>query len=207
MPLSLPKVYPITDTKASGMDHAEQVKRFIEGGATLIQLRDKDASSREFFDAVKECVEYARPRGVRIIINDRVDIAITAGADGVHLGQDDLPPESARDLLGERAIIGYSTHSVQQAISAAKLPVDYVAIGPIFATGTKADAEPVVGLKAIRDVRRAIGATPIVAIGGIDEQNIAEVIAAGADSAAVISALVSREAEIAATLTRLLNNV
>ena len=132
MKFTLPKIYPITDRRISGLSHIGQVQRLIDGGATLIQIRDKDAAGGEFYTAAVEAIEYARSRGVTIIVNDRVDIGMASGADGVHLGQDDLPPEHARKLLGDNAIIGFSTHSVEQALDAIKLPVDYIAIGPIF---------------------------------------------------------------------------
>jgi len=121
------------------------------------------------------------------LINDRVDIALMAGADGVHLGQDDIPAAECRYLLGPQAIIGFSTHNIEQAKAAIKLPVNYVAIGPIFSTNTKVDTAPVVGLDGIRKVRRAIGKFPLVAIGGITAENLGAVFAAGADSAAMIS--------------------
>jgi thiamine-phosphate pyrophosphorylase len=126
---------------------------------------------------------------VQLIINDRIDIALIVGAAGVHLGQDDLSPEAARKLLGRQAIIGYSTHNVDQAISATKLPIDYLAIGPIFSTTTKSDTAPVLGLDGLRSVRRAIGEFPLVAIGGITLNNARAAIEAGADSVAVIRAL------------------
>ena len=138
----------------------------------------------------------ARKLGVKIIINDRVDIALALQADGVHLGQDDLSPREARTLLGESAIIGYSTHSVEQAIEAIKLPIDYIAIGPAFETTTKLDPDAVVGLDGLRRIRNAIGKFPLVAIGGINLANLRSVFDAGADSAAIIGALLSDTDEI-----------
>lgn len=172
------------------MSHAEQVKAFGDAGCRFVQIRDKHASSDEFYSAALEAVRAARQFDVKVIINDRVDIAIASEADGVHLGQDDLPADQARKLLGEKAIIGVSTHSVEQALFAADLPVDYIAIGPIFATGTKENPDPVVGLNGLSRVRKAVGnGGTIVAIGGICLENVAAVIEAGADSAAVISDL------------------
>jgi thiamine-phosphate pyrophosphorylase len=133
----------------------------------------------------------AHERNVKVVINDRVDIALAIGADGVHLGQDDLPPEVARSLLGSKAIIGYSTHTVSQARQASTLPIDYLAIGPIFPTATKKDAAGELGLAGLRKVRQAIGTMTLVAIGGITQDNAEAVIQAGADSAALISALLS----------------
>ena len=193
---ALPSIYPITDTRTSGLSHVEQVRQLTEGGATLIQVREKEAASGEFFEAAREAVRYAHERGVKIIINDRVDIAIAAGADGVHLGQDDLPPDEARKLLGPDAIIGFSTHSAEQARTALDLPVDYIAIGPIFATSTKPDPDPVVGLAGLREVRLVTSGFPLVAIGGIDAENGAKTLANGADSLAVISSVLSEPGKI-----------
>jgi thiamine-phosphate pyrophosphorylase len=190
MRFELPRLYPITSAEVSGLSHSDQVERLAAGGATLIQLREKRASPREFFHAVVEAMTVARRAGVRIIVNDRIDIAIAAGADGVHLGQDDIPPEDARRILGNERIIGYSTHSLRQALEANELPVDYVAIGPVFNTLTKANPDPVVGLDLVRDVSSTLS-KPLVAIGGINLENAASVIEAGAGSVAVISDLVA----------------
>src|SRR6185295_17054932 len=190
MSLSLPKIYPITDTRISGLSHAEQIERLAAGGASLVQLREKDASPREFYEAALEAMIAARRVGVQIIINDRVDIAIAVKADGVHLGQDDLPPDRARVLLGEGRIIGFSTHSLEQALAADLMPVDYVAVGPVFQTSTKERPDPVVGLEAVRILRERIS-KPLVAIGGITLSTARSVIDAGADSVAVISDLVA----------------
>ena len=187
----LPLVYPITDFEISGISHSEQVVLLADGGATFVQLREKKSPPLDFYHHAKAALAVAAERRVRVIINDRVDVALALGAAGVHLGQDDLPPEAARRLLGNEAVIGYSTHSVAQAIAAAALPIDYLAIGPIFETGTKVDPDPVVGLDGLRAVRNAIGDVPLVAIGGITETNAASVIHAGADSVAVISTLLS----------------
>ena len=188
---SLPKVYPITDTRLSGLSHVEQVERLAAGGATFIQLRDKSLSPLEFFQHAKSAVEFARRRSVRIIINDRADIALATKADGVHLGQDDLAPEAARKILGPGAIIGYSTHNLEQARHALSLPVDYLAIGPIFATSSKTDTEPIVGLEILRSVAAIAAGLPIVAIGGITLGNAPDLISRGASSVAVISALLT----------------
>jgi len=197
--LKLPRVYPLTDVQLSGLSHAEQVRLLSLGGASLIQLREKGMPALEFYEQAKA----AQRSGVRLIINDRVDITLAVGAAGVHLGQDDLPPEAARKLLGPQAIIGYSTHNMDQAISATKLPIDYVAIGPIFSTTTKSDTAPVLGLDGLRTVRRAIGEFPLVAIGGITLANARDVIDAGADSVAVISTLLSAANITTATQTLL----
>lgn len=192
----LPRVYPLTDVVMSGLSHAEQVQLLSTGGATLVQLREKQMPAREFYVQAGAAVEVARQRGVTLIINDRVDVALAVKAHGVHLGQDDMPPGAARKLLGDDAIIGYSTHNIEQATTALTLPIDYLAIGPIFATSTKSDTSPVLGLEGLRAVRKAIGAIPLVAIGGISAANAREVIEAGADSVALISALLSDPRQI-----------
>lgn len=199
VPLNLPRLYPITDVRLSGLAHAEQVARLCAGGATLIQLRDKRASPREFYAAAEVALRVARACGARLIINDRADIALALGADGVHLGQDDLDPAAARQLLGPRAIIGYSTHNIAQAQAAALLPVSYVALGPVFATTSKDNPDPVVGLDGIARVRAALPpSVPLVAIGGITQANARAVLAAGADTIAVIGALLAAPELIAA---------
>ena len=190
MSFLLPKLYPITDTLISGLSHAEQVERLAAGGAYLIQLREKRASPREFYHAALDAVFVAHRLGVQIIINDRVDIAIAVGADGVHLGQTDLPPERARVLLGENGIIGFSTHNLKQALEADSAPVDYVAIGPVFRTASKEEPDKVVGLETVTKVRLRIS-KPLVAIGGITMDSACAVLEAGADSVAVISAVLS----------------
>lgn len=194
MPFELPKLYPITDRRLSGLSHAEQVARLIEGGAAFIQLREKHLSPREFYREAEDALKVARARSAKLIINDRADIALAIGADGVHLGQDDMPPEAARALLGEGAVIGFSTHSVEQAIAAARLPLDYIAVGPVFATTSKEKPDPVVGLEGLRRVREAVGVSvKLVAIGGVTRENAPSVLAVSADSVAVISALLGRE--------------
>jgi thiamine-phosphate pyrophosphorylase len=197
MPISLPKIYPITDVGLSKLSHREQVERLAAGGAEWIQLREKYASPKDFYESAKEVLEFARHRKLRIIINDRVDIALAVKADGVHLGQDDLPPERARRILGKRAIIGFSTHSIAQAVAAvAGQPIDYVAVGPIFPTRTKENPDRVVGLETLQEVRRAIGSFPLVSIGGIDLETIRAVLQNGADSAAVISGVLTPPEQI-----------
>jgi len=201
------RVYPITDTQLSGVSHADQVSLLADGGATFVQLREKNLPALDFYNEAKAALTVARQRGVTLIINDRVDVALALGAPGVHLGQDDLPPEAARKLLGDDAIIGYSTHTVSQAISAASLPVDYIAIGPIFQTSSKANSDPVVGLDGLRAVRKAIGDVRLVAIGGISQENAASVIDGGADSVAVISALLSGGAKSVSDSFRSLSRI
>ena len=203
----LPRLYPLTDVSLSELSHNEQVAQLIEGGATLIQLREKGLSARDFYQQAESALKVARSRGAKIIINDRVDLALMLGADGVHLGQDDLPPEFARQLLGSAAIIGFSTHSLDQAKRATDLPIDYLAIGPVFSTKTKSNTAPEVGLEGVRQVKKIAGSIPVVAIGGITEERTGEVLAAGADSVAVISAVLCDPAGVKASTTRLLASV
>jgi thiamine-phosphate pyrophosphorylase len=203
--LNLPKIYPITDTRLTGLSHAEQVKKLIAGGATFIQLREKYASPKEFFEDAGAAIEIARANSVKIIINDRVDMALALRADGVHLGQDDLPPAAARAILGEKAIIGFSTHSVRQAIEGVRFPVDYVAIGPVFATQTKENPGAPVGIEGVGQVRAAIGDFPLVCIGGIRAENSREVFAAGADSLAIIKSILSPAEKISENLRSFLS--
>lgn len=204
-PFTIEKIYPITDTRITNLSHAEQVKLLIEGSAKFIQLREKFLSPGDFFAQTEEAISVAREHNVKIIINDRVDIALALKADGVHLGQDDLPPEKVREILGENAIIGFSTHSVEQAIEAVKLPIDYVAIGPVFATKTKENPDAIVGIEGVRQVRNAIGEFPLVAIGGITSENFREVFKAGANSLAIISEILSPPENISENLKNLLS--
>jgi thiamine-phosphate pyrophosphorylase len=190
------RLYAITNTQLSGLSLADQVAQLSQGGARLVQLREKHLAPREFCRDAEVAVRIARTNSTRIIINDRADIARALQADGVHLGQDDLPPEAARRLLGPDAVIGVSTHNVQQAQRASKMPIDYIAIGPIFPTQTKVNAEPLVGLNSLRRIREVIGAIPIVAIGGITAENAGEVISAGADAVALISGLFLRQSSL-----------
>ena len=190
---ALPKLYPITDRGLSGLSHAEQVARLCEGGARLVQLREKHLPAREFYAEAVEALRLARSFGARLVVNDRVDVALAAGADGAHLGQDDLPPEAARALLGGGAVVGFSTHGVAQAAAAALMPLDYVAVGPVFDTSSKQNPDPLVGLEGVRLARAAVGRLPLVAIGGITAETAASVLAAGADSVAVIGALLTTD--------------
>lgn len=206
MQLDLPKLYPITDARLSGLSHAEQVALLADGGATFVQLREKHLSPREFYDEAEAALRVARARGLRLVINDRVDVALVLQADGVHLGQDDLPPEAARRLLGKHAIIGLSTHNPEQAREAARQPVDYIAIGPIFPTSSKDNPDPPVGLDGLRRVRQVIGSVPLIAIGGINRENAREALNAGADAVAVISVLLAQPSRITLRTRELLDD-
>ena len=191
MRIDLPKVYPITDRRLTGLSHAEQVARLCEGGASLIQLREKHLTPRGFYLEAADALRVARSYGARVVVNDRADIALALGADGLHLGQDDLRPDAARRVLGDDALVGFSTHNAAQATEAALLPVSYVAIGPVFTTASKENPDPVVGLDTLRRVRSITHGIPLVAIGGITPANARAVLEAGADSLAVIGAVLS----------------
>ena len=201
--ISLPRIYPIIDDSSVSFDRIEDVsKAIIKGGAKILQLRSKRFSSKEFLEAARIIREIARNKGVFFIVNDRVDVAILADADGVHLGQDDLTVTEARKLLGKDKIIGYSTHNLREASEAIRLPVDYISFGPIFPTKTKKDAKIPKGLKGLAEVKKAVG-IPIVAIGGITETNMIHVFQEGADSVAMISEILTTS-DISQKLKRLI---
>ena len=203
----LPRIYPLTDAHLSGISHAEQVHLLNLGGATLIQLREKRLPGLQLYEQAIAAVAAAKKIGAQLIVNDRVDVALATGAHGVHLGQDDMPPEAARSLLGAESVIGYSTHNVEQAQKALTLPIDYIAIGPIFETSTKSDTSPTLGLEGLQAVRKVVGNMPLVAIGGISHANARDVIEAGADSVAVISALLSDPVRITDATRALLQSL
>jgi thiamine-phosphate pyrophosphorylase len=164
----------------------ETARKLIEAGVRLLQYRDKHASARELFVNAQSISKMARAANCALFVNDRPDVAYLAGADGVHVGQEDLPVEQARHVIGPERWVGVSTHNLEQFQQAAATSADYIAVGPIFPTGSKANPDPVVGVDFVRRVR-ALTARPIVAIGGITLDRAPEVIAAGADSVAVIS--------------------
>ncbi|MGB9121330.1 MAG: thiamine phosphate synthase, partial [Candidatus Angelobacter sp.] len=213
--MPIPPLYPIIDFScfAAQPDPIMAIVRYAEeliaAGATLIQLRDKSQPEqpRRFLSCARELRRVTWDRAT-LIINDRVDICLAADADGVHLGQDDLSPESARKIFehvkdGKTRVIGFSTHNLTQVIAADLLPVDYIAIGPVFATGSKANPDPVVGIDGVRQARQATR-KPLVAIGGITRQNCSQVKAAGADAVAVISDLLESPAKAVADFLRVL---
>jgi thiamine-phosphate pyrophosphorylase len=205
--IQLPKVYPITDTAISGLSHCEQVNRLIAGGAALIQLRDKRASSRRFYSDAQAALKVARSAGVKLIINDRVDIALGLRADGVHLGQEDMPVEAARRILGDQAVIGFSTHNLEQVREALRLPIDYLAFGPIFPTNSKRDPDPVAGLSQLKQACEMVLPMPVVAIGGINGFNAPDVLKAGASAVAVISAILANPSRIAENLQQIVSSI
>ncbi|MGN0098318.1 MAG: thiamine phosphate synthase [Candidatus Methanomethylophilaceae archaeon] len=186
-------LYVVTDSDLSkGRTDAEVARLAYEGGADAVQLRMKHADGKEMLEQALEIRKVADECCKFFFVNDRVDVAMASGADGVHLGQSDIPLEVARDLMGETAIIGVSVNNVEQAIAAAEGGADYIGIGAIFNTSTKPDAKQGVGLGAIYEIREAVD-IPIVAIGGINRGNIQDVVRAGADAAAVVSAVVAQD--------------
>jgi thiamine-phosphate pyrophosphorylase len=186
----LPKLYPILDTACFSQD--EDIYQFarevVAGGATILQYRNKTGSARVMLEHAQELKRICGS-SLRIIMNDRADLCLAAQFAGCHVGQDDLSPEAVREINGKNLILGISTHNPEQLSMADQSPADYVAIGPVFQTTSKTNPDPVVGLQG---VQRARGLTrkPLVAIGGITRANCREVIAAGADSVAVIGDLV-----------------
>jgi len=182
------ELYVITDEEiGQGLSHAELARRAVAGGADVIQLRDKRFSGRALLNAAVAVRKVTRDAGALFIVNDRLDVALAAGADGVHLGASDLPIGEARRLAPPGFIIGASVGSAAAAVRAAAEGADYVALSPTFSTGSKDDAGPGHGLAVLSAVRAAVS-LPLVAIGGINAANVADVIAAGADGVAVISA-------------------
>lgn len=184
--LALPPLYVILDAALLPSDSIELTIRMLDAGARLFQYRNKTSSSRELLEASQSVWFAVRQYGGRFIVNDRADVAWLAGASGVHLGQDDLDVSGARMIVGTESIIGFSTHNVEQFEAAAESDADYLAVGPIFPTDSKANPDPVVGVDFIRRVRK-LTSKPIVAIGGITLERLREVMDAGADSVAVIS--------------------
>ena len=188
--MKLPRVYPILDTESlDGRSIALETAAaaFLEGGAGILQIRHKQHWSRGFFASAGTVARLCREAGAALVVNDRADFALLLDA-GLHVGQDDLPPRDARRLMGPDAVIGFSSHNVAQLCAAGGEPVDYVALGPVFATASKLNPDPVTGVEEIRRCRSLVE-KPLVAIGGITLENAVDVWRAGADSVAVIAGL------------------
>lgn len=175
----------------AGRSARELVAAFLDGGAELIQVRAKHLPSGPFLDLCDEVVRAAGAYGAAVVVNDRADLARIAGAAGVHVGQEDLPPKAARQLLGDGALVGYSTHSVEQIDAALTEPISYVAVGPVFGTRTKDTGYDPVGLDLVAAAKARAGGLPVVAIGGITLATAPAVLAAGASAVAVISDLLT----------------
>jgi thiamine-phosphate diphosphorylase len=191
MQFELPPIYPVTDKPlARRASHYSILKELVRGGARLVQIRDKATPINELLPDLCRCVEFASREFVTLIVNDRCDLVLCSGAAGVHLGQNDLPPDAARSILGRGRILGFSAHSLGQVRKAVLLPIQYIGFGPLFPTSTKLDCAPASGLRSLARACRE-STLPIVAIGGIGLKQVREVLQAGAASAAVISALMS----------------
>jgi thiamine-phosphate pyrophosphorylase len=190
MNLVFPRLYAIIDPTLLTISELELAEALAGSGVELIQYRSKTASSRQFFEVSRKLSSFLKPRGVRFVVNDRADIALLADAGGVHVGQDDLSVEDAREILGPEKWVGFSTHSLEQVAAADVTSADYIAFGPIFPTATKKNPDPVVGTGLLRKARE-LTRKPLVAIGGITLERAAEVYRAGADSLAVIRDLIS----------------
>ncbi len=183
------RLYAITDLKKENLSVLRQIESALQGGADIIQLRSKTITDAALLRLAKKITPLTRSYKRLFIINDRIDLALLSGADGVHLGQGDVPYKEARKLLGRKMIIGRSTHSLKQAKQAVKEQHDYIGVGPVFSTPTKPTYTPV-GLKLVSAVSKSIR-KPFVAIGGIDESNVSRVIDAGAKGVAVVRAVFS----------------
>jgi thiamine-phosphate pyrophosphorylase len=183
------RVYVIADSRDSRRrSHREIAGAAIRGGATAVQLRMKEEPALAVLDAARAIAPMCRAAGVTFIVNDRVDVAMIAGADGVHIGQDDLPAGEVRRLMGPRAVIGVSAATVEEAIAAERAGADYLGVGAMYATVTKSDAGAPVGVSRVAEIRQAVR-LPLVGIGGVTMANAAAVIRAGADGVAVITAV------------------
>jgi thiamine-phosphate pyrophosphorylase len=184
-----PALYAILDPSLISAPLVPFAQNLAAAGVTLMQLRDKRATAAKIFAQSRELAAVLCPVGVRFIVNDRPDIAAIAGASGVHVGQEDLPAEDARKIIGPARWVGVSTHNLQQFREANATSADYIAVGPIFPTASKENPDPVVGLELLRAVRK-LTTKPLVAIGGITLERAADVFRAGADSVAVIRDLI-----------------
>jgi thiamine-phosphate pyrophosphorylase len=193
---AIPLLMPILDVDVAagaGWAPVDLARAYLDGGATFLQIRAKTTPSGALLDLARSIVELARARGATVVVNDRADITRLADADGVHVGQEDLAARAVRDIVGPAAIVGLSTHTVEQIDAAVEEPVTYVAIGPVFGTTTKTTGREAIGLDMVRDASRRAGARglPLVAIGGITLERAPSVIDAGAASVAVITDLLA----------------
>jgi thiamine-phosphate pyrophosphorylase len=184
-------LYLVTDRSLCGRKSLEDVVlQAVKGGVSCVQLREKDISTRLFVREAQRIKKLLEPYRVPLIINDRIDVALACGADGVHIGQDDMPYAIARSILGPKAIIGLSVETWEDVEESRKLDVDYIGVSPVFATPTKTDTKGAWGLEGLAKIK-SVSRHPLVAIGGINESNAADVVRAGADCVAVVSAICS----------------
>ncbi len=208
--ISLPRFYPILDTScfATMAELLQAADQLVAAGAQILQYRNKSGVAARMLVEARELRQRVlfsdRGEAVKLIMNDRADLCLAADFEGVHVGQDDLSPESARTIVGPERWLGVSTHNAQQVIEADQTSADYLAIGPVFGTASKANPDPVVGLEGVREARK-LSKKPLVAIGGITRSNCCEVIDAGADSVAVISDLVNNPRRSAEEFLQLLS--
>jgi thiamine-phosphate pyrophosphorylase len=202
--LRLPRLYAILDAGcfAKSEDLLSASQELVRAGAELLQYRNKSGNARQMLEQARN-LRRALGSSVRLIMNDRADLAVVAGFDGVHVGQDDLSPEGTRKVIGESLWLGVSTHNPEQVTEADKTSADYIAVGPVFATVSKAKPDPVIGVEGVRRARD-LTRKPLVAIGGITRVNCRSVIEAGADSVAVISDLVRDPRKSAEEFLRIL---
>jgi len=186
-------LYLVTDAGLSrGRSHLSVVEAAIRGGVTIVQYREKSASTRRMIEEATELRRLCRTAGIPLIVNDRLDVALAVDADGVHVGQDDMPASRARRLLGRKQILGVSAGSIEEARKAVDDGADYIGASPVFSTPTKPDAPPPLGIEGLRRMTQAVK-IPVVAIGGITEGNAVTIMEAGAAGIAVVSAIVGAE--------------
>jgi thiamine-phosphate pyrophosphorylase len=186
-------LYLVTDRGlARGRSTLDIVKAAVSGGVTCVQLREKDCSTLEFIEQALAIKNFLQAREVPLIINDRLDVALAVAADGVHLGQSDMPLEMAQKIAGPSMLVGISAESVQDAVAAEEGGADYLGVSPIYATPTKTDTAPPLELEGLREIRKRVK-IPLVAIGGLNKSNTAEVIRNGADGVAVVSAIIAAD--------------
>ncbi|WP_322487129.1 thiamine phosphate synthase [Chloroflexus sp.] len=186
-------LYVVTDAGLSrGRSHLAVIEAAIAGGATVVQYREKVAATRQMIAEAQVLRELTRRAGVPLIVNDRLDVALAIDAEGVHIGQDDMPAAVARRLIGPDKLLGVSAANLAEAMQAVQDGADYLGVGPVFATPTKPDAAPPIGMDGLREICRHVS-LPVVAIGGINAANAADAIAAGAQGIAVVSAVVAAE--------------
>jgi thiamine-phosphate pyrophosphorylase len=186
-------LYLVTDRGlARGRQTLKIIEAAVRGGVTCVQLREKQCSTREFIQQALAIKNFLQTRRIPLIINDRVDVALAVEADGVHLGQTDMPLEMARKIVGNSMLIGISAECLADALTAEKGGADYLGVSPIYATATKTDTAPALGLAGLQEIRKAVG-LPLVGIGGLNTDNAAAVIRHGADGVAVVSAIVAAD--------------